>query len=93
MVYFFFKFYAMTYKCFQGRSCPKQGKEKKKKENNEVLVYIIFTQTHLKTVLVIKKCISKLPNELFIKRKGRAGKAHANRILLSFKMSLTHKNI
>ena len=82
----------MTYKCFQGRSCPKQGKEKRKKEN-EVLVYIIFTQTHLKTVLVIKKCISKLPNELFIKRKGKAGKAHANRILLSFKMSLTRKNI
>ena len=79
---------------FSGQKLSQAGqRKKKKKENNEVLVYIIFTQTHLKTVLVIKKCISKLPKELFIKRKGRAGKAHANRILLSFKMSLTHKNI
>ena len=79
---------------FSGQKLSQAGqRKKKKKENNEVLVYIIFNQTHLKTVLVIKKCISKLPNELFIKRKGRAGKAHANRILLSFKMSLTHKNI
>ena len=38
----------------------------------------------------IKNCISKLSIKMFIQRKTRARRAHANQMLLIFKMSVTN---
>ena len=60
-------------------------------KSSKILVKNLFTQTHL-TVLNIKgNCISKLSIKMFIKRKTRAERVYAYRMLLNFKTSATDK--
>ena len=68
----------MVYKIFRREAVPSRAK------NNKVLEDNFFAPTHL-TVFNKKNCLSKLSVKMFIKRKIRAGKAYAYRMLLSFK--------
>ena len=58
-------------------------------KTNKVSVKSLFTQVRLRILNIKKNYTSKLSIKMFMKRKTRAGKAYAYKMLLSCKKSVT----
>ena len=86
VVYFLLTFLVLCndMKCFQRRSCHRQGNKQR-----SIGIKSFYSNTSYGFEYK-RNCISKLFVKMFIKRKTRTEKVYPYRMLLSFKTSVAH---